>query len=83
MEQGSRKHSVDAHFPKDPNCEICLKTKITSASCRRRTGTVVPEWDFLGDLLQRITKFSVKKVNRGICRGGIRFGNLVVTILPV
>ena len=29
------------HFPKDPNCDICLKTKITRASCRRqRTGTV-------------------------------------------
>ena len=30
------KHSVCTHFPKDPNCDICLKTKITRASCRRR-----------------------------------------------
>ena len=25
---GSSEHSVDTHFPKDPNCGICLKTKI-------------------------------------------------------
>ena len=37
------KHSVYTHFPKAPNCDICLKTKTTRA---------------------RITKFSVKKVNR-------------------
>ena len=30
------------HFPKDRNCDICLRTKITRASCRRRTGTVLP-----------------------------------------
>ena len=42
VELGSGKHSVFTHFPKDPNCDICLKTKITRASCRRRTGTVVP-----------------------------------------
>ena len=38
----SQKHSVFTHFPKDPNCDICLKTKITRASCRRRAGTIVP-----------------------------------------
>ena len=36
---GSGKHSLCTHFPKDPDCDICLKTKITSASCRRRAGT--------------------------------------------
>ena len=41
--QCSGKHSVYTHFPKDPNCDICLKTKITRASCRRRAGTVVPK----------------------------------------
>ena len=34
VEQGSSKHSVYTHFPKDPNCDICLKTKITRGSCR-------------------------------------------------
>ena len=29
-EPGSGKHSVYTHFPKDPHCDICLKTKITS-----------------------------------------------------
>ena len=36
------KHSVYTHFPKDRNCEICQRTKITRAPCRRRNGRVVP-----------------------------------------
>ena len=51
MEPGSGKHSVYTHFPKDPNCQKCLKTKITRASCRRRAGTVVPRAENLGDLI--------------------------------
>ena len=43
----SGKHSVYTHFPKDPNCDFCLKTKITRASCRRRAGTVVPRAEIL------------------------------------
>ena len=35
-------HSVETHFPKDRNCEICQWTKITRASCRRRIGRVLP-----------------------------------------
>ena len=31
----SGKHSIFIHFPKDRNCDICLRTKIT----RKRTGT--------------------------------------------
>ena len=50
-ELGSGKHSVHTHFPKDPNCDICLKTKITRASCRRRAGTVVPRAEHFGDLI--------------------------------
>ena len=48
VEPGSGKHSVHIHFPKDPNCDIGLKTKITRASCRRRTGTVVPRAEHFG-----------------------------------
>ena len=48
---GSGKHSIYTHFPKDRNCDICLRTKITRASCRRRTGTVVPRAEKFGDLL--------------------------------
>ena len=36
------KHSVYTHFPKDRNCEICKRTKITRAPCRRRNGGAVP-----------------------------------------
>ena len=45
-------------FRRDPICDSCLKTKITRASCRRCTGTVVPRTEHFA---QRITKFSVKK----------------------
>ena len=36
------KHSVHIHFPEDRNCEICKRTKITRAPCRRRNGGAVP-----------------------------------------
>ena len=45
------KHNIFTHFPKDRNCDICLRTKITRASCRRRTGTVVPRAGNFGDLI--------------------------------
>ena len=51
MELGSGKHSVHTHFPKDPFCDICLKTKITRAFCRRRAGTVVLRAEHFGDLI--------------------------------
>ena len=51
MEPGSGKHSVYTHFPKDPNCGIWLKTKITRASCRRRVNAVVPKAEHFGDLI--------------------------------
>ena len=38
----SGKHSFHTHSPKDRNSDICLRTKITRASCRKRTGTIVP-----------------------------------------
>ena len=45
------KHSVYTHFPKDRNCEICQRTKITRAPCRRRIGGAVPRADKFGDLI--------------------------------
>ena len=48
---GPGEHSIYTHFPKDRNCDICLMTKITRASCRRRTGTVVPKAENFGDLI--------------------------------
>ena len=52
VEPGSGKHSVHTHFPKDPNCDFCLKKKITRASCRRRAGTVVPRAGHFGDMIR-------------------------------
>ena len=45
------KHNVYTHFPKDRNCEICKRTKITRAPCRRRNGEAVPRAVNLGDLI--------------------------------
>ena len=43
------KHSVYTHFPEDRNCEICKRTKITRAPCRRRNGEAVPRAVNFGD----------------------------------
>ena len=45
------KHDVHTHFLKDRNCEICKRTKITRAPCRRRNGEAVPRADNVGDLI--------------------------------
>ena len=45
------KHSVYTHLPKDRDCEICQRTKITRAPCRRRTGGAVPRAENFGDLI--------------------------------
>ena len=42
-------NSIFTHFPKDRNCEICHRTKITRAPCRRRIGGVVPRAENVGD----------------------------------
>ena len=44
-------HSVYTHFPKDRNCEICKRTKITRAPCRRRNGEAVLRATNFGDLI--------------------------------
>ena len=44
-------HRIYTHFPKDRNCEIGQRTKITRAPCRRRIGGVVPRAENVGDLI--------------------------------
>ena len=44
-------HNVRTHFTKDRNFEICKRTKITRAPCRRRKGEAVPRADNFGDLI--------------------------------
>ena len=56
-------HRIYSHFPKDRNCEICQRTKITRGPCRRRIGGVVPRAEILVSYIQRITQFSVTEVN--------------------
>ena len=50
------KHSVYTHFPKDRNCEICQRTKINRAPCRRRIGGAVLRPEFFGDLITAVHK---------------------------
>ena len=45
------KHSVYTHFPKDRDCEICQRTKITKAPCRRRNSGAVLRAENIGDLI--------------------------------
>ena len=47
----TRFHSVQTHFPKDRNCDICMRTNITRASCRRRANAVMLRADIFGDLI--------------------------------
>ena len=44
-------HSVYSHFPKDQNCEICHRTKITRVPCRRSIGSVEPRAEKFGNLI--------------------------------
>ena len=45
VEPGSGKHSVYTHFPKDPNCDICLKAEnnkgFLQKSCPERNILVI------------------------------------------
>ena len=45
------KHTVFPHFPEDRNCEICQRTNITRAPCRKRIGGAVPRTKNVGDLI--------------------------------
>ena len=54
------KHNVHTHFPKDRNCEICKRTKITRAPCRRRNGEAVPRAANFGNLITADQKVVVQ-----------------------
>ena len=47
----SSKHNFFIHFPKDRNCEVSKRTKITRAPCRRRTGETALRAVTFGDLI--------------------------------
>ena len=48
------KHSVHTHFLEDRNFEICKRTKITRAPCRRRNGEAVPRAANFRDLIKAV-----------------------------
>ena len=65
------KHNVHTHFPKDRNCEICKRTKITRAPCRRRNGEAVPRAVNFGDLITADHKvLSRIMVHPGLLKSG-------------
>ena len=45
-----RSSDLGKHVPKDRNCKICQRTKITRAPCRRRIGRVALRAENFGDL---------------------------------
>ena len=57
----SRKHSIFSHFPKDRNCEVCLRTNMTRAPCRRRTGEALPRAEKNGDMILLITRSLMRR----------------------
>ena len=59
----SRKHSIYTHFPKDRNCEICKRPKITRSPCWKRTGDAVLRAETSVTWCEQITKSSMKEVN--------------------
>ena len=46
-----RKHNIESNFLKYRNCDVCLRTKVTRAPCRRRTGEALPRAEKFGDLI--------------------------------
>ena len=47
----SDRHSIYTQIPKDRNFDICKKTKITRAPCRKRIGAAAPLAENVGDLI--------------------------------
>ena len=45
------KHNFYTHFPKDRNCEICQRTKIRRAPCKRSIDGATPRAQKFGDLI--------------------------------
>ena len=71
------KHIIFTHFPKDRNHDICLRTNITRASCRKRTVTVAPTEEHFGDLIAADYKFLSER-----CESRI-LGNTMDTVIPM
>ena len=79
-------HSIYSHFPKDRNCEIFQRTKITRAPCRRRIGRVVLREENFGDLITADHKLLRKVVNLEtiiVCSRGAGLGHPMDPVISV
>ena len=74
------KHSVYTHFPKDRNCEICKRTKITRAPCRRRIGGAVLRAENFVDLITADHKVLSEGCESRKCEGD---GDVVGVVTPL
>ena len=66
VEPGSCKQSIYTHFPKDPNCDICLKTKIISASCSRSW-----HWRHCGATVQQVMQSTTSQTSHSTSTVGL------------
>ena len=67
----ARKRSIYTHFPKDKHCEVCKRTKITRAPCRKRTGHKV------------LNAGSESRHNHRYSNRGTRFSYSMDSVVPV
>ena len=61
------RHRIFTHFPKDRNCDVCLRTKITKASCR-----ALVRAEKFGDLItsdHKVLNVTVQRQSPVRCRG--------------
>ena len=77
----SGKHSIYTHFPKDKNCDICMRTKITRTLCRKRTGAAMPRaekcwWLDNGRSQDSQWRMWISKQSPTCCRGTYRIWQL-------
>ena len=83
----SRKHCIKTHFPKDRNCEVCKRTKMTRAPCRRRSGKAVLRAEKLGDLItanHKVFNEGGESRKQSLIRSrGTRFSHSMDSILSV
>ena len=78
---GPGKHSIKTHFPKDRNCDICLKTKINKDLLQKTSWYSRKNWWFNDYGSQSPWWRMWVSTWSSICCGGTRFGNSAVTIL--
>ena len=68
--QSNAKHKLLAHCSKQPNCEICKRTRTTRVGCRRNSKISCPARSSSVISKQRTTRSSTeKKENRGTAQG--------------